>query len=685
MRLFWACIVLLSSIAFSHGLAQEKLSPIPPRFNALAKNDRFRLVGVLGSPELPTTYPSVSAISADGRCATYVENLSSGDDKQTHLRSRLLVWDLPPKRWPREIELAGKYVSALALSADGGNALVAGLVMVEKEKDPRAYVSLWDLKAGKEIKAIVTKDHDFQFALAFSPDNTTALFGSLSHLKQWNLKQGQIKELARFGKDEIGVTKLEFLPGGKQFLSISGVGIQLWDLNNTKPVRTYADKKKDRHAVDLSVSRDGKRLVTSHIWGSESSLILWETETGKQINEIKLNDGKNNEGVAGIALADDGKTVLASHTPLGHVQSEFSLLTTRLTAWDGANNKIKWSQTVDYRGPVPMLIQGDKLLIGGGPNWLDTWDIKSGKMLASLGGHKGVVNALATLANGDILSTGQEGIVMTWRQGEITSKRSAHAGAVSVLTLSPDRKQWLSAGADQLIKLWSADAEKPVHVFKGHSGYVTSLAFANKERWAASGSGDRSVKTWNLATGKEIATFVGHSESVAGIAISPDGSWLASASDDGTIRLWPVNAGKLDPDREAITLEDHKKAVTCLAFSPDGKTLLSGSQDKTLIVWDWRKGKATRTIPGHKNWITSLLFVDAHTAVSTSDDLTLCWWDVNTGKEIGRVDFGAVGDCPRCLAHAGPDRLLVGSSSWLIYELQMLPTAKTKKAAGSSK
>ena len=129
-------------------------------------------------------------------------------------------------------------------------------------------------------------------------------------------------------------------------------------------------------------------------------------------------------------------------------------------------------------------------------------------------------------------------------------------------------------------------------------------------------------------------------------------------------------------DREPITLDDHKKAVTCLAFSPDGKTLLSGSQDKTLIVWDWRKGKETRTIPGHKNWITSLLFIDANTAVSTSDDLTLSWWDLNTGKEIGRVDFGAVGDCPRCLAHAGPGRLLVGSSSWLVYELQMTGLSK---------
>jgi len=65
--------------------------------------------------------------------------------------------------------------------------------------------------------------------------------------------------------------------------------------------------------------------------------------------------------------------------------------------------------------------------------------------------------------------------------------------------------------------------------------------------------------------------------------------------------------------------------------------------------------------------------------------LSVCWWELDSGKEISRVDFGSVGDCPRCLARIGLDRLLVGTSSWLIYEFQMLPAAKSKQGAGSSK
>ena len=688
MRNLWAGVVVLSLVAGSHGLAQEKPSPIPPRFNALAKNDRFRLVRVLGMPELPANSPS--SFSADGKYALFAEDFTSGAEKKP--RSRLLLFDLKAKTWPREFDIVGKSVAALSLSSDGSKVLLGGSTIMA----PCLY--LFDLKTGKANKTIMTNEFDF-YALALAPDGVTALvsgvvpqkfFGDVrpfeTNLKQWNIKDGN--EIAIYNEGYIPAVALAYLPDGKRFLAgyhaaAKAPGVLRWDLgkpngNLDKP-KSFPYKNA-AGAWHLAVSRDGKRFAAGDFL---STVSLWETDTGKEINTLRAEKKAVEQDIIAVAIADDGKTVLSVWSKRDPAPDDFACA--RLVAWDGEANKTLWSHSVSYRGRPPILVQGDRLLVGGGPNLFETWSIKDGKRLQSWGGHKSVVNAVAVLPYGDVLSAGQEGELMAWSKGQFASKRPAHAGAINVLVLSADEKQMLSGGGDKTIKLWATDADKPIHVFKGHSGPVTSLAFGNKEKWATSGSSDRSVKTWDLATGKEIATFTGHSEGVTGVAISPDGSWLASASDDATIRLWPVKAGRLDPDREAILLDDHKKAVTCLAFSPDGKTLLSGSQDKTLIVWDWRKGKATRTIPGHKNWITSLLFIDANTAVSTSDDLTLCWWDLNSGKEIGRVDFGAVGDCPRCLAHAGPDRLLVGSSSWLIYELQMLPTAKTKKAAGSSK
>lgn len=63
--------------------------------------------------------------------------------------------------------------------------------------------------------------------------------------------------------------------------------------------------------------------------------------------------------------------------------------------------------------------------------------------------------------------------------------------------------------------------------------------------------------------------------------------------------------------------------------------------------------------------------------MSPADDLSICEWDMATGNEVSRIDFGAVGDHSRCLAFAAPNRLLVGTSSWLIYDFEM---ARAKKA-----
>jgi hypothetical protein len=52
--------------------------------------------------------------------------------------------------------------------------------------------------------------------------------------------------------------------------------------------------------------------------------------------------------------------------------------------------------------------------------------------------------------------------------------------------------------------------------------------------------------------------------------------------------------------------------------------------------------------------------------------------------EIGLIDFGSVGDCPRCLATITPNRFIVGTSSWMLYEFQRTASAKSKPGGGSS-
>ncbi|MBI3823671.1 MAG: hypothetical protein HY289_13460, partial [Planctomycetes bacterium] len=265
MSRFLAVLIALTCVG--QCLAQDGL---PARFGALGKNDRFKLLRVMGTPEMPPIYHQASAISADGKRAIYAEDLTTGgDDKERpRLRTRLHLWTLPPQSWPREIEIDGKNVTALAISADGSTALLAGHTFVAKEKEPRSYLSTWDLNAGMETKSFLTKE-SLIFDVALAPDGATALTSTLEKLKRWDLKQG--KEIAAYQEKGLdAATALAFLPGGKQFLTGSLAGaLRLWDVDKTAPARSLQSKRKLDNLRHLAVSRDGKRFASRFSFNSD--------------------------------------------------------------------------------------------------------------------------------------------------------------------------------------------------------------------------------------------------------------------------------------------------------------------------------------------------------------------------------------------------------------------------------
>ena len=61
-------------------------------------------------------------------------------------------------------------------------------------------------------------------------------------------------------------------------------------------------------------------------------------------------------------------------------------------------------------------------------------------------------------------------------------------------------------------------------------------------------------------------------------------------------------------ESDKVSLSEHEGAVTCLALSCDGKFIASGGTDKSIILWDASSKQKLKSLSGHTNTITSIVF-----------------------------------------------------------------------------
>lgn len=265
-------------------------------------------------------------------------------------------------------------------------------------------------------------------------------------------------------------------------------------------------------------------------------------------------------------------------------------------------------------------------IASGRANVVQVHDADSGLLIASLGGHKDIIQSIRFSPDGKRLAAGSYQVVTLWNlpSGSLAQTFAGHSEPVKALVATPDGKSVVSAGTDKTVRVWNLADGKPVRQWNAPAP-VLALALSADGRTLAVGGADGVVHLQDPADGKAKADLTGHTGPIHDLAFLPDGHRLVSASADGSGRVWAVpseedikkvNAPDVLKVADATVLAGHKGAVRSLAVSPDGQTIATGGEDATVRVWQAADGKAVRTIEGHGGPVLSL-------AISPKGDLLL--------------------------------------------------------------
>jgi tRNA A-37 threonylcarbamoyl transferase component Bud32 len=215
-----------------------------------------------------------------------------------------------------------------------------------------------------------------------------------------------------------------------------------------------------------------------------------------------------------------------------------------------------------------------------------------------------------------------------------------HDGEVHQVTFRVDGSEVLTAGEDQVARLWDADTHRLRVTYRGHTGAVYAAAFSPDGRVVCTGGADRTARLWDATTGRALRTLPGHVRPVTLVRFSPDGATLVTVCGLGFLglpaeaRLWDVATGRLlgGPLH-------HRESLAALAFSPDSRVLWTWGQDRKVRGWDARTGRPTGqewAFPDVPDWRGGLaLHPDGRIVVAAGDNGTARTWDLGTRQSAG--------------------------------------------------
>ena len=490
------------------------------------------------------------ALSADGeRIAT------SGQDGIAR------VWSREGRRVQQLRAAPGRFpVFAVALSPDG-HRLITTLL---------GNSALWDTDTGRRIAALPGHAAAVTSA-AFSADGLFAVTGSAdATARVWRVRpqplspEGDLVGVLR-GHD-IDVREVAFAPDGRRVATASSDGTaRLWEPTAGHALALVAH----RGASAAALSPDGRLLATR---GAGAAALLWDARTGAQLGRVAIEGEPIASGP--LAISPDGREIAVGNRDA----------VTLTPAHGGSARLTLEPPPLSAALDIAYSADGKRVAVAYGGQTADAdvaraYDRASGRVLATLTGHTGLVTGIAFAPDGTLLTRSNDGTARLWSpEGAPGAVLRASAQALQGAEFSPRGDVVVTATLEGDAIMWSRTGRRlrTLH----HDAAVFAASFSPDGSRVVTASGDSSARVWDARTGSPELELHGHLDLVIDARFTPDGRQIVTAGDDGTVRVWDGASG-----RQLAVLTGVAGRVYTARPSAAGDTILALGQDGTVRVY----------------------------------------------------------------------------------------------------
>jgi WD40 repeat protein len=525
----------------------------------------------------------------------------------------LLFWQ---KRHESAVNLAAHFRERGAAELANANPLSAELLFAESlvindNEEARQQLE----RARSKSPRLAWTDEHFHGAsiLAISPDGTLVAARSAGGIEIWDTDSR--RSVRTLPLDQAVRIQTAAFSVDKRLLATSrDLHAELWDLGAgaAEPKETIVNSEA---TSSLVFSNDGKLLICGSTIGSIS---VWNLSGDKPMLLTRFPDQSGT--VTGLAVsADDTVVVAASSVDALHF---WSLTETSKPPTLVAHDDVVFC--------VALSPNGELVASGGWDHIVWIWDSHTMKQLRALEGHTGTIVSVAFSPDGKWLaSTSEDQTTKLWdvEKGRLALTIPRHGSIVEKAAFvgSHAHGQLLAVSAGNTVQRWDLDSigeRNELITLRANDRPITMIGFSPHRHLVLASSVDHTVRAWGVDTRSIRHVFTGHDANVATLRISPDDLHFASASRDGAIRIWD-----LDADASQILRGTTRNVpIRDVAYTPDGTLLASGGDDSEIRIWSAKDGRLLHAFNTPADILGLAFSPDATLLASAGDDGVIRLW-----------------------------------------------------------